>query len=351
MEVVLAGLRVELPGGAREEGAPVVRLGAALPRLPAAARRTPPVPVALRVVGGGRRLDEPRVLVGRVVDDEVHDELHAARVQPLQQLVEVVERAEERVDRPIVADVVAVVVVRGGVDGREPDHVDAESLEVVEVLDDAPQVADAVAVAVCETPRIDLIDDRRLPPLVASRAHPTRGARCGRPVRADSRAARATRSASTAASTGERVGGTPPRRTPRSSGPARRTRHPASGAAASTPAVADDLEAGAERLAGREVGDAEQLRHAAALVLDRRRDRRRRTRRPPIRTAGDGDRPGRGRRSPGRCRGWRSRPAMPPERLSSASQSKPTGASEMREARTTRGRPTEPAATRSASAA
>ena len=53
------------------------------------------------------------------------------------QLVEVVERAEHRVDGLVVADVVAVVVLRGGVDRREPDHVDAELDEVVEALEDA----------------------------------------------------------------------------------------------------------------------------------------------------------------------------------------------------------------------
>ena len=83
---------------------------------------------------GTTGLDEPRVLVGRVVDDEVHDELHAALVQRGDQLVEVVERAEQRVDVLVVADVVAVVVLRRAVDRREPDDVDAELVQVVEAL-------------------------------------------------------------------------------------------------------------------------------------------------------------------------------------------------------------------------
>ena len=109
VQVVLAGRRVELPRRAGEERAPVVRALA------------PPVPVALRVVADRARLHEPRVLVGRVVDDEVHDELHAARVHAGEQRVEVRQRPERRVDVLVVGDVVAVVVLRRGVDGREPD--------------------------------------------------------------------------------------------------------------------------------------------------------------------------------------------------------------------------------------
>ena len=75
VQVVLAGRLVELPRRAGEGRAPVRRLGAGRARLHAGARRPPPVPVALRAVAARAGLGEPRVLVGRVVDDEVHDEL------------------------------------------------------------------------------------------------------------------------------------------------------------------------------------------------------------------------------------------------------------------------------------
>ena len=72
------------------------------------------------------------VLVGGVVDHEVHHELHAALVDRREQRVEVRERAEHRLDVLVVADVVAVVVLRRGIDRRQPDHVDAERAQVVE---------------------------------------------------------------------------------------------------------------------------------------------------------------------------------------------------------------------------
>ena len=84
------------------------------------------------------------MLVARVIDDEVHDDLDAARVQRRDHLVEILERAEERVDVLVVADVVAVVILRALVEGREPHDVHAELGEMVDPLQDAAQVADAV---------------------------------------------------------------------------------------------------------------------------------------------------------------------------------------------------------------
>ena len=48
--------------------------------------------------------------------------------------------------------------------GREPDDVDAELLKVIEVLSDAFEVADTVAVRVLEGARVDLVDDGFFPP-------------------------------------------------------------------------------------------------------------------------------------------------------------------------------------------
>ena len=164
VQVVLAGHLVVLPRRAGEERSPVVRLGSRLPRYAALTSGPPPVPVALGIVRGRPRLDEPRVLVGGVVDHEVHQQLHAAPMDVGQQLVEVLESAEQRVDVLVVADVVAVVVHRRAVDRRQPDDVDTELLEVVEVLPDADEVADPVTGRVGEAARVDLVDDGRAPP-------------------------------------------------------------------------------------------------------------------------------------------------------------------------------------------
>ena len=70
------------------------------------------------------RLLEPRVLVGAVVRDPVQDDLDVARVALRDQLVEVRERAEHRVDVAVVGDVVAEVghraTVKIGLTARSP---------------------------------------------------------------------------------------------------------------------------------------------------------------------------------------------------------------------------------------
>jgi hypothetical protein len=51
-----------------------------------------------------------------VVDDEIHHQLDAALVQPRDDRIELLLGAEERVDVLVVADVVAVVVLRRAID-------------------------------------------------------------------------------------------------------------------------------------------------------------------------------------------------------------------------------------------
>jgi hypothetical protein len=87
-------------------------------------------------------------------------------VRLVEELVDVGEGAEGGVDVLVVADVVAVVVLRTRVDGGEPDDVDAQRLQVVEPVDDASQVTDSVTVGVLEAARVDLVDHRGLEPLL-----------------------------------------------------------------------------------------------------------------------------------------------------------------------------------------
>ena len=96
------------------------------------------------------RLPEPRVLVRSVVGHEIEQHLHAAAVRRREQLVEVLQRAEQRVDLAVIGDVVAEIGHRRAEDRRQPDRVDAEFHEVIEPAQDARQVADAVAVGVLE---------------------------------------------------------------------------------------------------------------------------------------------------------------------------------------------------------
>ena len=67
-------LRDWIPGPVRELGVDEDDADAAIPIVGV----TPDVPVASRVVSGAAGFDEPRVLIGRVVEDELDDHAQAA---------------------------------------------------------------------------------------------------------------------------------------------------------------------------------------------------------------------------------------------------------------------------------
>ena len=177
VEVGLVGGGIVGPGGLRRErGDPVVR------GLSAGELVAPDVPVPLRCVAGGAGVEEPGVLVGRVVGDPVEDQLDAEGMGIGQEVVEVVERPEEGIDGTEVADVVAEVGHRRPVDRGEPQGVDAEPRQVVEPVADALEVAHAVAVGVGEAPRVDLVHDSGLPPGLGHGGTPYGRRRCRRRI-------------------------------------------------------------------------------------------------------------------------------------------------------------------------
>jgi hypothetical protein len=109
-------------------------------------------------------LDEPRVLVGNVVGDNVDDRADA-QVEGLgDQLLGFRQSAERRVDGPVVGDVVAPVGERGGVPRVVPDGVDAQISQMAEVGAHAGEVAHTVAVGVGEAAHVELVDDGVAPP-------------------------------------------------------------------------------------------------------------------------------------------------------------------------------------------
>ena len=179
-EVLLAH-RVERPVGRLGVDEDDARVGVGLVGV------GPDVEVAVRAVRVGARRLEPRVLVGRVVHDEVDDHPDAALVRRVDELHEVAERAELRQHVGEVADVVAAVAQRRPEERRQPDAVDPEPVEVVELVGEAGEVAGAVAVAVLERPDQHLVEDRALVPVRVALA-PRAGRRSCRSPRSRPRA-------------------------------------------------------------------------------------------------------------------------------------------------------------------
>jgi hypothetical protein len=77
---------------------------------------------------------------------------------------EIPKGAEPRIDRIEIRDVVAIVAVRGRIEGKKPHAGRAERLDMVEAIGQTAEIADAVAVRVHEGLDVDAIDDGVLVP-------------------------------------------------------------------------------------------------------------------------------------------------------------------------------------------
>ena len=107
---------------------------------------------------------EPRVLVRGVVDHQLGDDAQVAPVRLVEHQAEVVQRAVLGVHVLVLADVVAVVPQWRRIERHQPQRVDAQVLDVVQLRGDALEVAHAVVVGVEEGLDVELVDDRVLVP-------------------------------------------------------------------------------------------------------------------------------------------------------------------------------------------
>ena len=162
MEIVFVQPLVIFPGAALKEAGPVVG-GTAL--APDGLARAPDVVVVIGVVLPLFALQEPGVLVGAVVHHQIHEDPQSPGVGALQHLLEELQIPVIRVDVFVIRDVVAEVRVGRGIEGGEPDGVHPQALDIVQLGEHAPEIADPVPVAVAEAAGPDLIDRHFLVPL------------------------------------------------------------------------------------------------------------------------------------------------------------------------------------------
>ena len=108
---------------------------------------------------------EPRMLVGGVVDDQLGDDPHTARVRRLDEPLHIRQRAVVGMHAAIVGDVVAVVAPRRRVERQQPDRVHAEVGDVVELARSARRKSPMPSLLpIEERLDVDLVDDRVLVP-------------------------------------------------------------------------------------------------------------------------------------------------------------------------------------------
>src|SRR3989442_15797724 len=104
------------------------------------------------------------MLIGGMVRYKVQNELEVALVGLLQQGVQILKGPEERMNSGVIGNVIAKIGHRRWVDRREPDGVNAEPAQVIQLAGDPRQISYPIAIAIEKTTRIDLINHARLPP-------------------------------------------------------------------------------------------------------------------------------------------------------------------------------------------
>ncbi len=139
----------------------------------------PDVPVPIRGVRVLSRRLEPRVFLGRVVDDEVDDDAHAELLGVVHEVHELAERAVLRVDVVVIGDVVAVVAVGRRVERLEPETCHAEPREVVQPARQSREIAHAIAIAVHVLLDVEAVNHRVLVPKVINHARSRSKTRAG----------------------------------------------------------------------------------------------------------------------------------------------------------------------------
>jgi hypothetical protein len=99
-------------------------------------------------------------LIRSVIDHQLRDDAQPALVRRGEERLEIGERAIVRIHIVVVSDVVAIIAQGGRIKREQPDRCHAKILEIIELADQAPEIAHSVAGAVLESLYVQLVDDR-----------------------------------------------------------------------------------------------------------------------------------------------------------------------------------------------
>ena len=114
---------------------------------------------------------EPGVFLAGMAGHEVEQHVHAALMGLVEQRHQIVVGAVARGDHGVIAYVVAPVL-EGGIEARiDPQGVASQIVDIVETLNDARNVTDAIGIAVLEALRVDLVKYRGIKPFRAVDAY------------------------------------------------------------------------------------------------------------------------------------------------------------------------------------
>ena len=120
-----------LPCGPAKAGTPVVGRCLFIFSLP------PDVVISAGIVSGAAAFHKPLVLIRSVVNDKIHDDADAAFMSFVKQLVKIFHSPKFIHDRLIIADVISVIVVGRLVYRGEPDDIDSQIFQIIQLVGDS----------------------------------------------------------------------------------------------------------------------------------------------------------------------------------------------------------------------
>jgi hypothetical protein len=96
--------------------------------------------------------------------DHIYYDLQPSFVGRIQQCLEVCVCAKNRIDGPIVADIVSKIAHWRFKKRRDPDGIDTQAGNIIEFPGDTGEVTGTISVRIQKASRVDLIDNCATPP-------------------------------------------------------------------------------------------------------------------------------------------------------------------------------------------
>ncbi len=104
------------------------------------------------------------MLIGSVIRDQFDDHANTTVMSDREKVLKSSKRPIPGMNRPVIGNVVTVIPQRRGKERHQPDRIYAQLLHVVELLGQPLKVSNAIAIAVEESPHMNLINDCVLVP-------------------------------------------------------------------------------------------------------------------------------------------------------------------------------------------
>ena len=99
-----------------------------------------------------------------MVNDYIQDEFDAPLMQTIQHFLKVFHRAVARKDGAVVTHIITIVDERRVEEWVHPNHGDTKTFEIVQLFDDAAEIAEPITVSVVKTLGVNLVKDTFFPP-------------------------------------------------------------------------------------------------------------------------------------------------------------------------------------------